>query len=128
MIGGTGQHDIGWFTLDGAADDRPRLGGPGGNVVGVFMSADGLVGDDGQSIADDSFCLAFNGSDREVPSACRTRPGRGWELVLDTAAGRHSSRIRPTRTSAPVEVGAHGRGAAIEAARDALAPASDARC
>ena len=109
VIGEAGLLDIGWFAPDGSPMDAPRWQGSGGNVVGVFMSADGLVGDDGQPIADDSFFIAFNGTDRAVPFLLPDAPlGRGWALALDTAL-RPSFVADPTELpdSAPVDVAAH---------------------
>jgi glycogen operon protein len=81
--------DIAWFAPDGSAMTGARWQGSNGNVVGVFMSADGLVGDDGQAIADDSFYVAFNGTGRDVGFVLPDGPfGRGWMLVLDTAVSR----------------------------------------
>jgi glycogen operon protein len=107
--GEAGLLDIAWFAPDGRAMTRPRWQGSDGNVVGVFMSADGLVGDDGQPIADDSFFVAFNGTHRDVPFVLPDGSlGLGWALALDTArvpsftgeADRHLA-------STPFVVGAH---------------------
>jgi isoamylase len=84
--GPPGLLDIAWFAADGSAMSAERWRGRDGNVVGIFMSADGLVGDDGQPIADDSFYLAFNGSDRDLTFGLPDGSfGDGWRRVLDTA-------------------------------------------
>jgi glycogen operon protein len=89
--GAAGLLDIAWFAPDGSAMTGARWHGSDGNVVGVFMSADGLVGDDGRAIADDSFYVAFNGTGHDVGFVLPDGPfARGWMLVLDTAAGSGS--------------------------------------
>jgi isoamylase len=108
--GAPGLLDIAWFDADGAAMSAERWRGRDGNVVGIFMSADGLVGNDGQPIADDSFYLAFNGSDRDIAFALPDGSlGDGWRRVLDTAA---SPSFAPDIDARPVadrfETRAHG--------------------
>ena len=108
--GAPGLLDIAWFDADGAAMSAERWRGRDGNVVGIFMSADGLVGNDGQPIGDDSFYLAFNGSDRDIVFALPDGSfGDGWRRVLDTAA---SPSFAPDIDARPVadrfEARAHG--------------------
>jgi glycogen operon protein len=107
--GEAGLLDIGWFAPDGSPMDAARWQGSDGNVVGVFMSPDGLVGDEGQPIADDSFFIAFNGSDRGVPfSLPDAARGDGWALALDTALTPSfaAEQGAPPR-SGPFDVGAY---------------------
>jgi glycogen operon protein len=90
--------------------DLPRWHGSHGNVVGVLLSADGLVGDEGQPIADDAFYVAFNATDQDVAFVLPGLPhGAGWVLAIDTAASPSFA----ATTNVPLGGGVVARGQAV---------------
>jgi glycogen operon protein len=105
-----GPLDIAWFAADGSPMTSSRWEGSSGNVVGVLLSAEGLVGDDGQPIADDTFFVAFNATGSDVPFRLPdATPGSGWALTIDTAlTPSFPAEPEPRLGSAPFVVGAFG--------------------
>jgi glycogen operon protein len=85
--GEAGLRDIAWFDRDGAPMTADGWHAVDANTLGIFMSAEGLVGTDGRAVMDDSFYLALNGSAQDLRFLLPDgRLASSWRLVLDTAA------------------------------------------
>jgi glycogen operon protein len=84
---GSAVRDIEWFAPDGREMSDDDWEEAHVNVLGIFLSAEGLVGIDGEPIPDDTYYLAINASaergDFRLPGE---HLARGWQVEIDTAA------------------------------------------
>jgi glycogen operon protein len=77
--------DIVWFTPDGKHKDD--WGNAEDKTMMVFLNGDGIPepGRRGEPVVDDSFLIAYNGSDQTIPFTIPSDVyGEGWVVSMDT--------------------------------------------